>query len=348
MSIKWVYYKDGAGVRPNPIYTDDFAYLDKNRNRVKRHFIIEKINKNRWVLDSWNPDVNDYYSFLYTGSVVPTIYFPTLTAAKARAEEVVKAEGKPQTWFQTEDGQKEIGDALLKAGPFLEWFFKGIGIFAGLLSDIFLGSKSDLKTDEEPESEESVANRDEPPAGACGECLYFKAGVCSLREDAVNETDDACAMWEPNEDEDEDLAAFTCEGCGALLGEKDIFCENCGLVVEGGGPGLKDCTSCDAVFAADQTICPICGADQDAPVESVEEPEVRACVACGVPLAEDILVCPSCGQGSFTMRAGDEETELDAAGTLMPGAPEISTMNLPKRTCKKKLSQKAAKKKFGV
>ncbi len=59
----------------------------------------------------------------------------------------------------------------------------------------------------------------------------------------------------------EELDFWTCPGCGNRLGEKDLKCSSCGLVLhptEG-----WTCPNCNGVVGVDVKVCPHCGAGID-------------------------------------------------------------------------------------
>jgi hypothetical protein len=59
----------------------------------------------------------------------------------------------------------------------------------------------------------------------------------------------------------EDLDFWTCPGCGNRLGEKDLKCSSCGLVLHP-AEGWT-CPNCDGVVGVDVKVCPHCGTGID-------------------------------------------------------------------------------------
>ena len=59
----------------------------------------------------------------------------------------------------------------------------------------------------------------------------------------------------------EEIDFWTCPGCGNRLGEKDLKCNSCGLVLYP-AEGWR-CRNCDGVVGVDVKVCPYCGAGID-------------------------------------------------------------------------------------
>jgi RNA polymerase subunit RPABC4/transcription elongation factor Spt4 len=59
----------------------------------------------------------------------------------------------------------------------------------------------------------------------------------------------------------EELDFSSCPGCGNRLGEKDLKCSSCGLVLS--PTDRWSCSNCDEVVEANVTVCPHCGCDID-------------------------------------------------------------------------------------
>lgn len=59
----------------------------------------------------------------------------------------------------------------------------------------------------------------------------------------------------------EELDFWTCPACGNPLGERDLKCNSCGLVLYP-TEGWR-CRNCDAVVGVDVKVCPHCGAGID-------------------------------------------------------------------------------------
>ena len=57
----------------------------------------------------------------------------------------------------------------------------------------------------------------------------------------------------------EDLDFSSCPGCGNRLGEEDLKCSSCGLVLS--PTDRWSCSNCDEVVEANVTVCPHCGCD---------------------------------------------------------------------------------------
>jgi len=59
----------------------------------------------------------------------------------------------------------------------------------------------------------------------------------------------------------EDLDFWSCPGCGNRLGEKDLKCSSCGLVLS--PTDRWSCSNCDEVVEAKVAVCPYCGCGID-------------------------------------------------------------------------------------
>jgi RNA polymerase subunit RPABC4/transcription elongation factor Spt4 len=55
----------------------------------------------------------------------------------------------------------------------------------------------------------------------------------------------------------EDLDFWSCPGCGNRLGEKDLKCSSCGLVLS--PPEGWRCSNCNEMVEANVAVCPHCG-----------------------------------------------------------------------------------------
>jgi RNA polymerase subunit RPABC4/transcription elongation factor Spt4 len=58
----------------------------------------------------------------------------------------------------------------------------------------------------------------------------------------------------------EGLDFWTCPACGNRLGEKDLTCNSCGLVLS--PPEDRHCGRCGEMIAIDAAVCPHCGSGQ--------------------------------------------------------------------------------------
>jgi RNA polymerase subunit RPABC4/transcription elongation factor Spt4 len=59
----------------------------------------------------------------------------------------------------------------------------------------------------------------------------------------------------------EELDFWSCPGCGNRLGEKELNCSNCGLVLF--PADIWRCSNCDGVVEVNVAVCPHCGCDID-------------------------------------------------------------------------------------
>ena len=59
----------------------------------------------------------------------------------------------------------------------------------------------------------------------------------------------------------EELDFWTCPGCGYRLGENDLKCSSCGLVLQS-TEGWR-CPDCDGIVNGNVKVCPHCGAEID-------------------------------------------------------------------------------------
>jgi hypothetical protein len=59
----------------------------------------------------------------------------------------------------------------------------------------------------------------------------------------------------------EGLDFWSCPGCGNRLGEKDLKCSSCGLVLS--PPDVWRCSNCNGVVEVNVAVCPYCGCDID-------------------------------------------------------------------------------------
>jgi RNA polymerase subunit RPABC4/transcription elongation factor Spt4 len=59
----------------------------------------------------------------------------------------------------------------------------------------------------------------------------------------------------------EKLDFWSCPGCGNRLGEKDLKCSNCGLVLFQADDWR--CSNCDGIVEVNVSVCPHCGCDID-------------------------------------------------------------------------------------
>ena len=98
-----------------------------------------------------------------------------------------------------------------------------------------------------------------------GRRMFFSVYVRPEDLSRAKEVDDEVFALEVPDSEGmprvEELDFWSCPGCGSPLGEKELKCSNCGLVLSP-TEGWR-CSRCSGVVGLNAAVCPHCGSDID-------------------------------------------------------------------------------------